>query len=132
MDAPTVLVLDGNLGFLLALAEALEKRQINAIPARTAGEAQSLLKRLQLAPDVLVLNRSDARGRDAAEKIAKQHRDAPVLRVVSEGCGMGEGAELPTAVFRKQDEVGPEQIPYLADRIEAMTRQRRMRYAGRF
>src|SRR5581483_2825129 len=84
MAQPTVLVLDGELGFMFALSQELSRRHIAAFPARTVREARAMIARFQLDPDVVVINCGSPGACAFAESVAKERRDLQIVALVSE------------------------------------------------
>jgi DNA-binding NtrC family response regulator len=77
--SPTALIVDDDLGFLLWLGEMLTESGYQAVPALQCREALTLVKKLALRIDVLVLN-PELRGAARAMNVLEgQH---PRLRVV--------------------------------------------------
>jgi hypothetical protein len=56
MPPPMVLMLDGDVDFMLALAQELTKRGILSCTARTVRGARSMITRFHLSPDALVID----------------------------------------------------------------------------
>lgn len=52
----SVLVVDGDIGFLLVLAQELSHRGISLIPSSSARQARSMLAKMKPAIDVLIIN----------------------------------------------------------------------------
>jgi DNA-binding NtrC family response regulator len=77
--APTALIVDDDVGFLLWLGEMLTETGYQTIPALQCRQALTLVKKLALRIDVLVVN-PELRGAARAMKVlASEH---PRLRVV--------------------------------------------------
>jgi cobyrinic acid a,c-diamide synthase len=132
MAQPTVLVLDGELGFMFALSQELSKRHIAAFPSRTAREARSLITRFRLEPEVLVINCGSPGACALAEGVAKERRDVQIIGVISDRFQCRKCAALLAAQFRDPEDQSPERIPHCADVIQALLREqrRRARHAG--
>jgi len=62
----TVLMLDNDVGYLFAIGQELAAIGVDVIPATTAAEAESLLRELGIAVELLLAN--------------PQHPDAEILR----------------------------------------------------
>ena len=132
MASPTVLVLDGELGFMFALSQELSKRHIGALPARTAREARALIVRFRLDPDVLVISCASPGACSFAESVAKQRQDVDIIGIVSDRYQCKKCAGRLAATFRDPEDEAPERILYCADVIQALLREqrRRSRQAG--
>jgi DNA-binding NtrC family response regulator len=131
MARPTVLVLDGELGFVFALSVELSKRHIPVFPARTAREARNTISRFQLDPDLLVINCSSPGACALAAETAKHRPDVQVIAMVSEHYQCRNCARLVAAQFRYPEDQEPERIPHCADVIEALLKERHpSRHAG--
>ena len=125
MAQPTVLVLDGELGFMFALSHELSKRHIAAIPSRTVREARSMISRFHLEPDLVVINCGCPGACAFAEGVAKERRDVQIVAIVSERHQCGKCGERLAARFREDE--APDQIPHFADVIQELVRERRRR-----
>lgn len=127
MAPPTVLVLDGELGFMFALSYELSKRHIAAFPARTVREAQSMITHFRLAPGVLVINCGSPGVCAFAEGVAKERRDVQIVAMVSDRSQCKRCAPLLAAKLRDPEDQAPEQIPHCADIIQDLVREQRRR-----
>jgi hypothetical protein len=125
MALPIVLVLDDDLGFAFALSQELINRKMVALPARAPTEARSLLMRLQLEPDVLVINCGSQGACNLADELARQNPNVRIIGIVSDGNACSDCADLLAALFDEQDDKAPERIPYCADVIQALVREQR-------
>src|ERR1700681_1709038 len=81
----SILILDGDLGFLFALSDELGKRSIAAIPARTVDEAQSMLEEMEPALSALVVNCECAGACAFARGMLRQDAALRVIGIRSEG-----------------------------------------------
>jgi hypothetical protein len=122
MGSPTVLFLDGDLGFVLALSLELSKRHVIAFPGRTASEAWSLMTRFQLRPDLLVIDCSSPDACSFAESVIKERPDLKIIGIVSERYHCEECANRLAATFRDPEDQAPELIPNCADTIQRLLR----------
>jgi hypothetical protein len=122
MGSPTVVFLDGDLGFVLALSLELSKRHVAAFPGRTSSEAWSMMTRFQLSPDLLVIDCSSPDACSFAESIIKERPDVKVIGVISEGYPCEECASRLAATFRDPEDQAPERIPNCADIIQRLLR----------
>jgi DNA-binding NtrC family response regulator len=77
--SPTALIVDDDLGFLLWLGEMLTESGYQAVPALQCRQALTLVKRLALRIDLLVLNPELRGAARAMNMLAGEH---PRLRVV--------------------------------------------------
>lgn len=77
--SPTALIVDDDVGFLLWLGEMLTASGYQAVPALHWRQASSLLKKLDLRVDVLVVN---PKLRGAVRAIKALETEHPRLRVV--------------------------------------------------
>jgi hypothetical protein len=121
-DYPTVtasiLMLDGDLGFMFALSAELRKRSIAAIPARTAGEAQSMLEYMEPALSALVVNCECPGACAFAREMLRRDTTLRVIGIRSEGRSCAACADLWSATLRQRD-VRPERIGHCAEVVEA-------------
>jgi hypothetical protein len=114
----SILMLDGDLGFLFALSVELEKRNIAAFPARTVGEAQSILEDMEPALSALVVN-CECRGACAfAREMLRRDATLRVIGIRPEGRSCTACTDLWSATLRQTD-VRPERIGYCAEVVEA-------------
>ena len=124
---PTILMLDGDLGFMFALAQELSQHQIAAIPSRTVAEAESLVRQFDLQVAAVVIDCSRPRACAFAAEIARQHPGAQVLAIVSERYRCAQLANQWAAEFRDPEDREPERIGHVADVIEMLVRKQRRR-----
>ena len=124
MAAPIVLMLDGDVGFMFALSQEVTARGISAYPARTVREARSMLQRFRIAPDVLVIDCAVPGACSFVKRVAEQRGSLAILGIVSTGHRCEECAELLAKTLFKPDDTSPERIPYCADVIQHLLRQR--------
>ena len=127
MAPPTVLVLDGELGFMFALSQELSKRHIAAFPARTVREAQSMIAHFRLEPGVLVINCGSPGVCAFAEGVVKERRDVQIVAMVSDRSQCKRCAPLLAAQLRDPEDQAPERIPHCADIIQDLVREQRRR-----
>ncbi len=118
MVPPTVLVLDGDLGFLLALAQELSNRQILAVPARTSRQALSFLARFRLEPDLIVLNCRIPGACSVAGEIAGKRPHVHILALMSDGNECAECSGLITSRLHDPEDKAPDRIPSFVDLIQ--------------
>jgi hypothetical protein len=77
--SPTALIVDDDLGFLLWLGEMLTESGYQAVPALQCRQALTLVKKLALPIDLLVLNPELRGAKRTIDVLAAEH---PRLRVV--------------------------------------------------
>lgn len=124
MASPIVLILDKDLGFILALSQELTSRKISAFPARAPGEARSILRQLRLRPDVLVINCGVANACSFANEVARMRPELRVIGIVSDANGCNDCADAPKAQLHDREDREPSRIPYCVDIIEAFVQGR--------
>ena len=130
MASPTVLIFDDELGFPFALSAELGRRSIAAYPARTLTETESLIARLRLKPDLLVIN-CRRRGACAfAEQIGRHRRNLKIVALVSASFECQKCADKVAAQLRDPEDKFPDRIPHVADVIQALLRERPGRTHG--
>ena len=124
---PTILLLDSELGFMLALAHELNRRKVAAFPSFCVQEAQSLIMHFGLEPDVLVIECSRPGACAFAKAVAVERPGVQVVAITSERPG-GRKCEAPVAaqLCDPQDRI-PERIGHCADVIQALLKPRRRR-----
>ena len=125
MSSPTVLVLDGELGFVFALSVELSKRHISVVPARTVREARSTLARLRLEPELLVANCSRPGACALAEELARKNPDLRMVGIVSDRYHCTKCASRIAGHLRDPEDEMPERVPYCADLIEELVKAQR-------
>jgi DNA-binding NtrC family response regulator len=81
---PTILVLDSDLGFMLALSQELSRRQIAVIPSRSVREAQSLLAEFRLSLNLLLMHCGRPGACAFVEEMTKAHPHVKIVGIVSE------------------------------------------------
>src|SRR5579872_5178348 len=118
MAQPTVLVLDGEPGFMFALSQELSKRHIAAFPARTVREARSMITKFRLDPDLLVINCGSPGACACAEGIAKERQDVEIIAIVTDRYQCKKCAQRLAAQLRAPEDEAPERIPHCADLIQ--------------
>ena len=123
MSSPTVLVLNGELGFMFALSLELTRRQISVVPARTAREARSSIAKFGLEPDLLLINCSSPGACALADEISKGRREIRVIAIVSDRYHCNKCADRLAARFRDPDDKSPERIPHCAAVIERLLKE---------
>lgn len=77
--SPTALIVDDDVGFILWLGEMLTETGYQAIPALHCRQAMTLVKKMDLRVDVLVVN---PKLRGAARAVKALETEHPRLRVV--------------------------------------------------
>ena len=100
----TVLIVDGDLGFVFWLGQKLNEIGHRAWPAVTVSDAVALAKRVN--PDVLIINRALP---DAAQFVESRRRFHEHLRVFALPSGFQARSEYlrdPSAVLRAGDDLG--------------------------
>jgi len=129
---PTILVLDSDLGFMLALSQELSRRQIAVIPSRSVREAQSLLAEFRMSLNLLLMHCSRPGACAFVEEMTKADPHVKIVGIVSKRHRCRKCAERLTAHFRDPEDRDPERIAYCANVIEALVREqgRGKRYAS--
>ena len=132
MSSPTVLVLDGELGFIFALSVELSKRHISVVPARTARDARSTLARLRLEPELLVIKCSRPGACALAEELTRKNPELRMVGIVSDRYQCTKCASRIAARLRDPEDQVPERIADCADLIEELVKaqQRKSHRAG--
>ena len=120
-----VLMLGGDIGFMLALALELAGRSILSCPARTVRGARSMIARFQLAPDVLIIDCSIHGACSLAEKVTKEVRNAEIVGIVSTLHHCEECAQRLTGTLRDPDDIAGDRIPSCADLVEQLLRKQK-------
>lgn len=123
MPSSIVLILDGDVGFLLAFSQELSKRGILSCPARTVAGARSMIMRFRLAPDVLMIDCSIRKVCSFAEEIADECRKVKIIGIVSARSECDQCAEQLAAILRDPDDIAPDRIPHCADLVEHLLRR---------
>ena len=123
MVPPTILILDGDLGFLLALSQELSHRQMLAVPARTSREAYSMLAGFNLEPDLLVVDCSAPGADRLVKETARKQPGVHIVAFVSEHQGCGDCANLLSARLRDPEDKAADRIPYCADVMQRLVRE---------
>jgi DNA-binding NtrC family response regulator len=123
MAPPTVLVLDGDLGFLFALSHELSRRHIHTVPARTYHEAHSILIRLQLEPDLLVVDCSAPGACRLIKEMARKQPGMPIVAFVSEHQDCSECADRLSARLRDPEDKTADRISYCIDVVTRLVRE---------
>ena len=117
---PTILVLDSDLGFMLALPQELRGRQIAVIPSRSVREAQWLFAEFRLSLDLLVMHCRRPGVCAFAEQMMKANPHVKIVGIVTERHRCRQCAERLTAHFRDPEDRDPARIAYCANVIEAL------------
>lgn len=126
-----VLLLDNDLGFAIALSEELQRREIAGIPAASLPEAETLLGKFRLNPDLVIVNCALPKACAFAESVAAQRPGVKLLGITSERHQCRECAGQMAATFRDPEDRGPEKIAHCAGVIETLLeRPRGARGAG--
>jgi hypothetical protein len=123
MFPATALIVDADLGFMLALSEELTKRDVSAYPARTVREARSMITRLELDLEVLVIDCTRRGAYSFAEGIAEELRNVEIIGIVSARSQCKEWAQMLAATFRHPDDEAPDRISHCADVIQELLRK---------
>jgi hypothetical protein len=123
MPPPMVLMLDGDVDFMLALAQELTKRGILSCTARTVRGARSMITRFQLAPDALVIDCSIRGACSLAANVAKEFRNVKIVGVVSDNDHCEECAERLAATLNGPNARALDPIPHCADLIQSLLRK---------
>ena len=126
MSASTALILDADLGFMLALSEELTKRDVTAYPARTVREARSLITRFRLDPEVVVIDCTSREACSFAEGIAEQGGNVEIIGIVSAQYQCDEFPQRLAATFCHPDDEAPERISHCADVVQTLLRKMRL------
>lgn len=122
---PTVLLLDDDLGFTLALSQELRKRRVHAFPSRSVQEAQVMVAQLQLRLDVVVIHCGRPGACTFADSVIKDHPGARIVGTVSaRHCCRQCNGRL-AAVWRDPEDRAPERIAHCADIIQLLIRGHR-------
>ena len=119
MAPPAVLVVDSDLGFIVALSYELHLRGIEALPAITVTEAQPMLSGLP-SLDVLVINCAISGACTFAEQVVYSRPNVRIIGIISEANDCKNCEDLLTARLRDPEDKRPEQIAYCADVIEVL------------
>ena len=119
MVPPAALVVDSDLGFIVALSYELHSRGIEALPAITTEEAQAMVRDLQYL-DVLVINCAISGACTFAKEVADARHDVRVIGIISQGNECKNCEDLLTARWRDPEDKLPDQIAYCADVIEVL------------
>ena len=118
-----VLMLGGDIGFMLGLAVELARRSILSCPARTVRGARSLITRFHLAPDVLIIDCSIHGACSFAEKVAQEVRNVEIIGILSDSHHCKECAKRLTGTILNPDDIMSDRIPNCADLIERLLRK---------
>jgi len=81
---PTVLIVDGDLGFVFWLGQGLDEAGYQALPAKNCEAATDLLKQLNVAIDVLILGSSCVGARAFADSLRQSQKHLKVIVAVSD------------------------------------------------
>jgi hypothetical protein len=104
---PTILVLDSDLGFMLALSQELSRRQIAVIPSRSVREAQSLLAEFRLSLNLLLMHRRRPGACAFVGEMTKTHPPVKIVGIVSERHRCRKCAERLTGSLSRSGRPGP-------------------------
>ncbi|PWU10086.1 MAG: hypothetical protein C5B51_05010 [Terriglobia bacterium] len=115
----SVLLLDDDLGFMVALSLELRKLSIDAIPARSALEAELLVDALQLELNVLVVNWECPGAQSIAQQLQGRMGTLPVISIQREGRRLPRSAGPVMARLCNPGDRRPERIAYCAEIIES-------------
>ena len=118
-----VLMLDGDVDFMLALAQELTKRGILSCTARTVRGARSMITRFQLSPDALVIDCSIRGACSLAANVAEEFRNVKIVGVASDNDHCEECAERLAAILNGSNAKPLDPIPRYADLIQSLLRQ---------
>lgn len=88
----TVLIIDGELGFVFWLGHLLDAASYSALPAKSVEDAALLIMQLDLTVDVLVINPALP---GAPEFIAALHRSQPAVKVIGVRDDASESLSIP-------------------------------------
>src|SRR5215472_11236610 len=123
MPPPMVLMLVGDVDFMLALAQELTERGILSCSAQTVRGARSIITRFQLAPDAMVLDCSIAGACSLAAKIAGEFRNVEIVGLVSTTRHCEECTKRLAATLSDSNGTAPDPIPRCADLIQSLLRE---------
>jgi hypothetical protein len=112
------LLLDGDLGFVLALAQELRGRRISAFPACTVRQAESLLRDLHLDLDALVINCRIRGACTFIERISKEQWKVKIIGIISRRHRCRKCSSWMAAQFRDPEDKTPERIQLLGEVIQ--------------
>ena len=118
----TILVLDSELGFMLALSQELSRRQIASFPSRTVAEARDLVAQFRLKLDVMVLHCGRPGACSFCEALVKDHPGMQVVGIVSERHQCRQCASRLAAKLLDPEDRGPERIAHCADVIQLLVK----------
>jgi hypothetical protein len=120
---PTVLIVDGDLGFVFWLGQGLDEAGYQALPAKSCEAATDLLNQLKVEIDVLILGASCAGARLFAEALRRSQRRLKVIVAVGdleEPSSTFPGVDAAKRRFSRRDE--PSRLEWL-ETIEAVLSQ---------
>ena len=120
MVPPTVLILHGGLGFVLALSLELSKRQIAAFPALTVQEARKMIVRCSLNPDLLVVDCKCPGTCGLAKEIIEERPHVRMIGIVSDGYRCKQCANWIAAELQGPEDEMPDRIPYCAAAVQRL------------
>ena len=123
-DPPTALILNGDLGFVLALCHELSNRHVAIFPFGTASEARSIMGRYRLSPDVLVIDCSYPGACSFAEGIAKGRPEVKIVGIVSKRYHCKKCANWLAVTLRDPDDTAPERIPHCVEVVWGLLKNR--------
>jgi len=93
---PTVLIVDGDLGFVFWLGQGLDGAGYQALPAKSCEAADDLLNQLDVEIDLLILGNSCAGARAFADRLRRSQRFLKVIVTVGD-------FEEPSPAFLRAD-----------------------------
>ena len=115
-----VLMLGGEVGFMIGLAHELAERGIMSCPARTVRQARSIIIRFQLTPDVVMIDCSIRGACSLVEKVADDFRKVKFIGIVSALHHCQQCATKLTGTLSDPEDTAPDRIPYCADLIQRL------------
>lgn len=95
MTAPTVLIVDDDLGFIFWLGQHLDEAGLFALPAKNVPGALSLITEHKVVPDVLVVNTALERAAELIAYVRNLGQCVKIVGLLSQE-GEGEAADVDT------------------------------------
>ncbi len=123
-------MLDSELGYMVALAEELRKRDVAAFPARTVRDAQALLTKFRLRPDVMVVNCACAGASSFVRSLSKSAAGVQIVAITSGRRNCRECGQVLAAMFRHPEDRQLDGVERCAGVIQVLVKQLR-RHARR-
>jgi len=123
----TILLLDSDLGFMLALSHALSERHISAFPAASVEEGERLVSQFQLRLDGAVINCGWPGACEFSEAVKQQNPGAQIVGMATERHRCRQCASLLAATFQDPEDRDPERIGHCADTIQTLLKGSRRR-----